>query len=123
CLKCLPSESLPQNCEGQDLVFLEIRDADFEQVYEELLSKLEHVSEDDMFQMTANACHALRMEVPRAVFERNTRMGVTKKGTDVQVGPNDFGKLLAHYREMAKIGVEYNLFGHFGDAHLHFNFM
>lgn len=123
CLKCLPSESLPQNCEGQDLVFLEIRDADFEQVYEELLSKLEYVNEDDMFQMTANACHALRMEVPRAVFERNTRMGVTKKGTDVQVGPNDFGKLLAHYREMAKIGVEYNLFGHFGDAHLHFNFM
>lgn len=123
CLKCLPKESLPQNCEDNDLVFLEIRDSDFDHVYEELLSKLNHVSEEDMFQMTANACHALRMEVPRAVFERNSRMGVTKKGTDVQVATKDFAKLLAHYREMSKIGVEYNLFGHFGDAHLHFNFM
>lgn len=123
CLKCLEVEDLPQGCEGKDLIFLEIRDSDFEEVYETLLSKLELVNEDAIFQMNANACHTLRMKVPRAVFERNSKMGVTKKGTDVQVKVSDFSKLLAYYREMSKIGVEYNLFGHFGDAHLHFNFM
>jgi glycolate oxidase len=50
-------------------------------------------------------------------------MGVTKKGTDVQVAPNDFQKLLDFYRSYTKLGIDYNLFGHFGDAHLHFNFM
>ena len=123
CLATLAPEKLPRDCEGKDLIFLEIKEADFEYVYETLLSKLEGVGEDDIFQMTAANCHALRMEVPRAVFERNTKMGVTKKGTDVQVATKDFSKLLAYYREMTKIGVEYNLFGHFGDAHLHFNFM
>lgn len=123
CLATLPKEKLPQGCAGHDLVFLEIRDSDFDYVYESLLSKLDGVGEDDIFQMTANACHALRMEVPRAVFEKNTQMGVTKKGTDVQVTPQNFFKLLKYYREMSKVGVDYNLFGHFGDAHLHFNFM
>lgn len=123
CLATLPKEKLPANCENSDLVFLEIKEADFEIVYEKLLSQLSSVSEDNIFQMSAAHCHALRMEVPRAVFERNTKMGVTKKGTDVQVATKDFAKLLSYYREMTKIGVEYNLFGHFGDAHLHFNFM
>tara|TARA_R110000868_G_scaffold16687_15_gene74236 strand:+ start:139 stop:1464 length:1326 start_codon:yes stop_codon:yes gene_type:complete len=123
CLATLPKEKMPADCEGRDLVFLEIKDQDFEMIYEVLLSKLTTIREDDIFQMGANACHALRMEVPRAVFEQNTKMGVTKKGTDVQVAAGDFGNLLNHYKEMTKIGVPYNLFGHFGDAHLHFNFM
>tara|TARA_R110000868_G_scaffold117600_4_gene312241 strand:+ start:138 stop:1463 length:1326 start_codon:yes stop_codon:yes gene_type:complete len=123
CLATLPKEKLPAGCDGRDLIFLEIKDQDFEMVYEVLLSKLNTINEDDIFQMNANACHALRMEVPRAVFEQNTKMGVTKKGTDVQVAAKDFAKLLKHYKEMTKIGVPYNLFGHFGDAHLHFNFM
>ena len=50
-------------------------------------------------------------------------MGVTKKGTDVQVGAEYFVDLLKYYRVLASKGVSYNLFGHFGDAHLHFNFM
>jgi FAD/FMN-containing dehydrogenase len=53
----------------------------------------------------------------------NTRMGVTKKGTDVQVAPQNFIDLLSFYRNLSKLGIQYNLFGHFGDAHLHFNFM
>jgi glycolate oxidase len=50
-------------------------------------------------------------------------MGVTKKGTDVQVSSEHFRDLLDFYRGYTKLGVDYNLFGHFGDAHLHFNFM
>ena len=30
---------------------------------------------------------------------------------------------MALYLELTTKGVEYNLFGHFGDSHLHFNFM
>ena len=44
-------------------------------------------------------------------------------GTDVQVSANDFKKLLELYREFTNLGMNYLLFGHFGDAHLHFNFM
>ena len=73
--------------------------------------------------MNASKCRDLRVSVPRAIFEVNSRMGVTKKGTDVQVGEDKFRELLSFYREMANKGVPYNLFGHFGDAHLHFNFM
>jgi glycolate oxidase len=50
-------------------------------------------------------------------------MGVTKKGTDIQVAQKDIKALLDKYRELSKLKVDYNLFGHFGDAHLHFNFM
>lgn len=73
--------------------------------------------------MEASKCRDLRVSVPRAIFEANTRMGVTKKGTDVQVRGEDFKKLLDYYRVLSEKGVAYNLFGHFGDAHLHFNFM
>ena len=50
-------------------------------------------------------------------------MGVVKIGTDCQVAPEKFTNLLEFYRSAAKIGVRYCLFGHFGDAHLHFNYM
>ena len=63
------------------------------------------------------------MTIPRLTFEQNARMGVTKKGTDVQVSPERFKELLAFYRKFSQLGIPYNLFGHFGDAHLHFNFM
>ena len=36
--------------------------------------------------------------------------------------PESFKELLALYREFSKQGIDYNLFGHFGDCHLHFNF-
>ena len=39
------------------------------------------------------------------------------------MSPDKFNNLIKYYRELAKTGVDYNLFGHFGDAHLHFNFM
>lgn len=120
-LSYLPSEKNPGS--NQDVIFLEIRQHDFENIYEELLSKLTLISENDIFEMEATKCRDLRVSVPRAIFEANTRMGVTKKGTDVQVSGENFSHLLDYYRELSNKGVDYNLFGHFGDAHLHFNFM
>ncbi|MGZ3787067.1 MAG: FAD-binding oxidoreductase [Bacteriovorax sp.] len=108
---------------NQDIVFLEVKKSDFEMIYENLLAKLTKISEEDIFEMNSFKCRELRVSVPRAIFETNSRMGVTKKGTDVQVTPEKFRELLTFYRAYTKLGVAYNLFGHFGDAHLHFNFM
>lgn len=120
-LSYLPHEKNPGK--NQDVVFLEVRKSDFEHIYENLLAKLTLTSEENIFEMNSGKCRDLRVSVPRAIFEVNSRMGVTKKGTDVQVRSDQFGALLEFYRGYTKLGVEYNLFGHFGDAHLHFNFM
>lgn len=118
---------LPKNeriREGRDFIFLEVKVSSFEKVYEELIKDIKNVNEEDIFEVPAQKCHDLRMRIPRAIFEMNTKMGVKKKGTDVQVTPEHFKNLLDYYRSWAKESkVSYNLFGHFGDAHLHFNFM
>lgn len=120
-LSYLPAEKNPGK--NQDVIFLEIKKDDFEEIYEKLLSQLSLVSEEQIFEMNASKCRDLRVSVPRAIFEVNSRMGVTKKGTDVQVSEEKFRDLMSFYRTFATKGVPYNLFGHFGDAHLHFNFM
>jgi glycolate oxidase len=120
-LSYLPSEKNPGL--NQDALFLEVKKSDFDHIYEELLAKLTLISEENIFEMGSSRCRDLRMSVPRAIFEVNTKMGVTKKGTDVQVSAEKFRDLLTFYRGYTQLGVDYNLFGHFGDAHLHFNFM
>jgi glycolate oxidase len=120
-LTYLPPEKNPGK--NQDVVFLEVRKKDFEHIYENLISKLTLTHEENMFEMPSNKCRDLRVSVPRAIFEENGRMGVTKKGTDVQVKAEHFSDLLEFYKSYTTLGVRYNLFGHFGDAHLHFNFM
>ncbi len=120
-LSYLPAEKNPGT--NQDVIFLEIKKDDFESIYENLLSQLTLVNEEQVFEMNASKCRDLRVSVPRAIFEVNSRMGVTKKGTDVQVGEDKFRELLSFYKTFTTKGVPYNLFGHFGDAHLHFNFM
>ncbi len=120
-LSYLPAEQNP--APGMDLIFIEMRSRDFEEVYARLETRLSMVNFDEVFAMDEAKCRALRVAVPRSIFEANTRMGVTKKGTDVQVHPDKFKDLLAYYQEWSRGDIAYNLFGHFGDAHLHFNFM
>ncbi|MFA7612989.1 MAG: FAD-binding oxidoreductase [Candidatus Caldatribacteriota bacterium] len=108
---------------NQDVIFLEIRSEHFEDVYENFLSGLELTSIEQVFEITPNKFHHIRAAVPRAIFEVNSQMGVVKKGTDVQVHENKFAELLSFYREAKDLGIRYCLFGHFGDAHLHFNYM
>lgn len=109
--------------QGQDAFFFEIKMDAFEKFYEEFIANLENIREEDIFELTENKFHNIRASVPRAVFEENSRMGVVKMGTDVQVDVDHFEKLLEVYRYFSSLGLRYNLFGHFGDAHLHFNFM
>jgi glycolate oxidase len=117
----LKEEDRPNN--GKDALFFEIISDSFENIYEKFICDIEGVDENEIFELTATKFHALRASIPRAVFEENSKMGVTKMGTDVQVSIDNFEALFDIYKSFTKIGVRYNLFGHFGDAHLHFNFM
>lgn len=115
-----PDEKLGNN---QDVIFLEVKTDKFEDIYTEVLCNLTHVTPDEVFEIAENKFHTVRAGVPRAIFEENSKMGVVKIGTDVQVTADKFPELIKFYREAANIGVRYCLFGHFGDAHLHFNYM
>lgn len=115
-----PDEKLGNN---QDVIFLEVKSSAFEDIYANVLCNLTLISADDVYEIAENKFHHVRAGVPRAIFEENSKMGVVKIGTDVQVAPNRFEDLLNFYRKAAQIGVRYCLFGHFGDAHLHFNYM
>ena len=110
----------------KDFIFLEVGEKDFEAVYEMLVAGLEHfegLGPEHIYEMGASKFHQLRVGVPRGVSERNSRAGATKKGTDIQVRVAQMGELLEHCRNLAQQGIDYCLFAHFGDAHLHFNFM
>jgi FAD/FMN-containing dehydrogenase len=115
-----PDEKLGQN---QDVIFLEIKSSHFEDIYANILCNFQHISADEVFEIAENKFHHVRASVPRAIFEENSKMGVVKVGTDCQVGTDKFAELLNFYRKAAQIGVRYCLFGHFGDAHLHYNYM
>jgi glycolate oxidase len=108
---------------NQDVIFLEVKSDRFEEIYGNILCHLKHINHDDVFEIAENKFHHIRAGVPRAIFEENSKMGVVKIGTDCQVSGEKFPDLLKFYREAAKVGVRYCLFGHFGDAHLHFNYM
>lgn len=118
----LPEDERPN--QGVDAIFFEIKTSAFDNFYENFLATLENIDENNIFELSENKFHHIRASIPRHVFEVNSKMGVVKMGTDVQVNTKDFSKLLDIYRGFSKIkDVRYNLFGHFGDAHLHFNFM
>ncbi|MGP8152797.1 MAG: FAD-binding oxidoreductase [Smithella sp.] len=108
---------------NQDVIFLEVKSSAFEDIYRHVFRRLSLTSLDDFLKISENKFHHVRADAPLAVFEENSKMGVVKVGTDVQVTADKFIDLLNFYREFSKIGVRYGLFGHFGDAHLHFNYM
>ncbi|TDJ07565.1 MAG: FAD-binding oxidoreductase [Deltaproteobacteria bacterium] len=118
-LEYLGSDKVPVN---RDIIVIEIRANSFEKVYEGFLVNL-GINLDEIIELSEGDYHYLRMEVPRKIQEENSRKGIIKKGTDAQVSVENFGKLLDIYREMGKKGIPYILFGHFGDGHLHFNFL
>ncbi len=106
-----PDEKLGTN---QDVIFLEIKSDQFEDIYGNVLCHLKNIGHDDVFEIAENKFHHVRASVPRAIFEENSKMGVVKIGTDCQVTGEKFPELLKFYREAAKVGVRYCLFGHFG---------
>ncbi|MGE3611840.1 MAG: hypothetical protein AB7I27_19785, partial [Bacteriovoracaceae bacterium] len=107
CMNYLKAEEKLGN--NQDVIFLEIKSDDFEKVYSDLLSQLTLTGHDQVFEISENKFHHVRAGVPRAIFEVNSKMGVVKVGTDVQVNAAHFTDLLNFYREASKLNVRYCL--------------
>ncbi len=63
-----------------------------------------------------------RHALPVAVNERIARYKQRKVGTDMAVPDDKFGSFLKFYKEkLAESGLDYVIFGHIGDNHLHAN--
>jgi len=107
----------------QDVIFFEIKSSAFLDIYRQVFEGLTLTAPDHVFKIAENKFHAVRTSIPLAIYEENAKKGVIKAGTDVQVTADKFGEILNVYRKFAAMGVRYCLFGHFGEAHLHFNFM
>ncbi|MBU0534098.1 MAG: FAD-binding oxidoreductase [Candidatus Omnitrophica bacterium] len=64
-----------------------------------------------------------RHKLPELINEYFREIKQTKVAIDIAVPENYFPELFYFYREMAKTtAVEYVIFGHIGENHLHFNF-
>lgn len=121
CIQYLKPEERPGS--NNDLIFLEIKSSSFDDVYHRIFCRLNRTSQNDVFKIAETKFHRARTDVPLSIYEENATRGVIKVGTDVQVTINKFSDLMDVYREFSRMGIRYCLFGHFGEAHLHFNFM
>lgn len=113
----IPGKSL------KDIVILEINSNYFEEIYNNVLTQLDGIFENQIFEIDEKKYHEIRVKIPREIAEYNNRNKLTKKGTDIQVSLGNFPKLLDYYKDFTHSDVLFNLFGHFGDCHLHFNFL
>ncbi len=109
--------------ENKDIICLELKTSRLDEVVEGFFSKLDNIDFENVLELSEKKYHELRKGVPRQVAEYITKNKLIKKGTDIQVCQSDFIYLLQKYKEATKRGTEYLLFGHLGDAHLHFNFL
>jgi glycolate oxidase len=125
CLKLIDQRPTIEGLSACDFVFLECVEGEPspEDIACSLLSSISDIREDWIFEISQDQFHQIRQSVPRATYENNVRMGVEKKGTDAQVRPDSLPGLFAFFNDAKKCGLPYYCFGHFGDAHLHFNFL
>ena len=67
---------------------------------------------------------AFRHALPVSVNERVVKNKQRKVGTDMAVPDGDFASFLRYYKEtLDASGLEYVIFGHIGDCHLHANIL
>ena len=69
--------------------------------------------------------HAAPEQVNRRIAERQRQHpGLTKLGTDLSVPDAFLRQVMAMYRrDLAEVGLEYVVFGHIGDNHVHVNIL
>ena len=68
--------------------------------------------------------HEFRHALPALLNEENTRLNRTKIGTDMAVPDEYFFDMLVFYKNVLEnVGIDYVVFGHLGDNHLHINFL
>ncbi|MBI4389803.1 MAG: FAD-binding oxidoreductase [Nitrospinae bacterium] len=70
------------------------------------------------------AFHEFRHALPQLLNEENSRLGRVKVGTDMAVPGEHFMEMMRFYRKvLSGSGIEYVVFGHIGDNHLHVNLL
>lgn len=121
-LSCLElDERWPKN---KDVIIIEVCEAELEKVYEEIFLKIESLDIEHIVELSEKEHTRLRSGVPRWVQEKNAKGQVLKLGTDSQFAPEKLEEVFSIYQELARRSpCDYTLFGHFGDLHLHFNFL
>ena len=68
--------------------------------------------------------HEFRHQLPLMINEENSRLGRVKMGTDMAVDDNHFLEMMQFYRdELSASGLDFVMFGHIGDNHLHINLL
>lgn len=91
----------------------------------EFLSSATALSDETWFAADARRhaeLRAFRHALPSAVYERVSDAGSTKIGTDIAVPPQHFRSFFSFYHDLFREHhVDYVLFGHIGDCHLHAN--
>lgn len=107
----------------KDCLILEVREDKIDHFYSQLqeakifdLEKIEVVEQKEVA--------LLRASVPRYIQEAVSQRGLLKIGTDAQFSQDSFAFAIKCYQQMAERSpCPTFLFGHFGDNHLHFNFL
>jgi D-lactate dehydrogenase (cytochrome) len=65
-----------------------------------------------------------RHQLPLMINEENSRLGRVKMGTDMAVDDKHFQRMMEFYRdELTGSGLDFVMFGHIGDNHLHINLL
>jgi len=68
--------------------------------------------------------HDFRHQLPLMINEENSQLGRVKMGTDMAVSDDHFRQMMVFYRnELAGSGLDFVMFGHIGDNHLHINLL
>jgi D-lactate dehydrogenase (cytochrome) len=95
--------------------------------WHDFLSLADVMLDDSWFAQTdkeVREFHAFRHELPQIINEENSRLGRVKMGTDMAVGDPHFLDMMRFYRDTLEgCGLDYVVFGHIGDNHLHINLL
>ncbi|MCH8156462.1 MAG: FAD-binding oxidoreductase [Nitrospinae bacterium] len=93
----------------------------------DFLSEEEVLLDDSWFAQSARDLkrfHQFRHELPVLLNEENSRLGRIKIGTDMAVPDKYFREMMHLYEEELEAGgLDYVVFGHLGDNHLHINLL
>ena len=121
---------IPENARGAIFFEQETTAKNEDALFEKWNSTLEkHRAELDASWFTTNEqdhkkMREFRHALPVAVNERIARYGQRKIGTDMAVPDENFASFLKFYKQkLNESNLDYVIFGHIGDAHLHANIL
>jgi D-lactate dehydrogenase (cytochrome) len=97
------------------------------EAWHEFLGREDVLLEDSWFARDARDIryfHEFRHDLPLMLNEENSRLGRVKIGTDMAVDDAHFISMMNFYkRQLDLSGIDYVVFGHIGDNHLHVNLL